>query len=241
MKRKNKVICGIALGAVAILITSGLLRCSPPSEPEVEETQEAPVVEALSSEGDSPEEGGELSLSSFVNSKWLSRDKSAQLVIAEGALIETNATGTRPVYWSILEEKTDDAGLSAMVALSETMNGEQTQGILRIDESEQEGYVLTCDALGASYVYVMPDETKVTIDGGTDALSQNLGCTFEDLEEVLSAYASARSPHASLATWDGEVWIDCYSDVIVTGFQLNDAAGTLVNVTKTADGKLACA
>ena len=52
-----------------------------------------------------------------------------------------------------------------------------------------------------------------------------------EIASAIAQKASSASPTATLATWDGEVYIDCNEDVLTTSFHLNDAASTIVQLS----------
>ena len=97
---------------------------------------------------------------------------------------------------------------------------------------------LTCDALKADYVMLLPDAASITLIGFEAGHAEFGGKTEGEFAEAVAKAASARSPYAKNATWSKEVWIDYATGNVVTNFRLDDGASTTVSVTVTKSGEL---
>lgn len=100
------------------------------------------------------------------------------------------------------------------------------------DRCVDRGGLLTCDAFALSTTYTLdaaPD-AKITLSAHSDKLNELLESDDESISNALSAWASKRSPYATSAAWDGEVYIDCNGKTVTTSFTLNDGASTLVQL-----------
>lgn len=67
---------------------------------------------------------------------------------------------------------------------------------------------------------------------------RRFGHTRDEFEAVLGEFAKGASPHATEATWDGEVWLDFNAGTKLTNFTLDDAANTPVTVVDDGSGEL---
>lgn len=244
MKRKNKVLAALAIGAAVILIGSSIARCSIAAGVDSAQTEAsseakaAPAVEESRGSDPDADDGDVTAFGAFRNSKWASHDKASELMLTDAAMIESVEGASRVIYYAVESEDGDPDGVSVVLSVSDTMAGEERRTVMRIANDGLGGHTLTCDELHSAYEYIAPEATEVSIQNSAEELTRCLGHTADDIEAALSRFASERSPHAASATWDGELWIDCNAGTVVTNFILDDAASTVVSVMKTESGEL---
>ena len=204
MDKKTKLMAICAAGAAAILIGAGLARCAiAPSEPE--------IVVPAEEQGQQIEQADD-SFSGYAGTTWESEDGTCTLTLSDSTIVESGEAGVQVMYYEVLSEEPDDDGLSAQISFTRSAGEAASQTLLSI--SDAGGWKsISCDAFALSKSYLIAE--------GSEA----------EIASAIAQKASSASPTATLATWDGEVYIDCNEDVLTTSFHLNDAASTIVQLS----------
>lgn len=218
---KKRVMLVCAIGAILILVGSGVARC------------------AMQPPRDSPDEGIEdvaekadgNSIKDYVGSAWSADGGSKTLAITDGVMVERDGESTAVTYFDVISEDPDGSGLSVNVTTTKGPRDTPKQGVVRIDSSTT-STTITCDAfsLSATYTLDASPDNKVSLTAHSDKLNDLLGSDDGKISDAITAWAAKRSPSATSATWDGEVYIDCNGKTATTSFTLNDGAGTLVQL-----------
>lgn len=225
MDKKTKLMAICAAGAAVILIGAGLARCAvTPAEPKAAapaaEEASAPLVQ----EGEA--------LSDYMGTTWESADGSATLTLSESTIVEQGEAGVQVMYYEVLSENTSDEGLAAQISFTRSADEPSSQTLLSICPSAN-ATSLSCDALSLSKSYWLTegDATTLELSAHSSELNELLDADDSEIASVITQRASIASPTATLATWDGEVYIDCNEDVLTTTFHLDDAASTIVQLS----------
>ena len=225
MDKKTKLMAICAAGAAVILIGAGLARCAAtPAEPEAAapaaEEASAPLVQ----EGEA--------LSDYIGTTWESADGSATLTLSESTIVEQGGAGVQVMYYEVLSEESDGDGVSAQISFTRAASAPCSQTLLSIRPSANAAS-LTCDALALSKSYLLAEgaSTGIELSAHSSELNELLGADDSEIASAIAPRASAVSPTATIATWDGEVYIDCNEDVLTTTFHLDDAASTIVQLS----------
>ena len=224
MDKKTKLMAICAAGAAAILIGAGLARCAiAPSKPD-------PVVPA-EEQGQQIEQTDE-SLGGYTGTTWESEDGTCTLTLSDSTIIESGEAGVQVMYYEVLSEDTSDEGLAAQISFTRSADEPSSQTLLSIRPSADSAS-LTCDALALSKSYLLAEGASAGIElsAHSSELNELLGADDSEIASAIAPRASAVSPTATLATWDGEVYIDCNEDVLTTTFHLDDAASTIVQLS----------
>ena len=224
MDKKTKLMAICAAGAAAILIGAGLARCAiAPSEPEI-------VVPA--EEQDQQIEQADDSFSGYAGTTWESEDGTCTLTLSDSTIVESGEAGVQVMYYEVLSEEPDDDGLSAQISFTRSAGEAASQTLLSI--SDAGGWKsISCDAfaLSKSYLIAEGSEAGIELSAHSPELNELLDAEDAEIASAIAQKASSASPTAPLATWDGEVYIDCNEDVLTTSFHLNDAASTIVQLS----------
>lgn len=247
MDGKTKIVAAVAAGAVALTIGAGAARCSMDA-PDAQNGQQAPQEQASGKQDDAKasqssqqatdeRQPSESEFSSLANTSWTSRDGASKLSITKDALIERTADSANVIYYTVSDEKTDAAGLSATLRASEDIAVPGADTVVRI-ENEGASTTLTCDLLKATYVQDGKVQAELSIAGDIQDLCALTGKNEADFESALESFAKAHSPYATSAAWDKEVWIDYDAHSTLTTFTLDDAASTIVTVSVSQDGAM---
>ena len=224
MDKKTKLMAICAAGAAAILIGAGLARCAiAPSEPE--------AVFPAEEQSQQAEQAGE-SLAGYTGTTWESEDGTCTLALSDSTIIESGEAGVQVMYYEVLSEDTSDEGLAAQISFTRSADEPSSQTLLSIRPSADSAS-LTCDALALSKSYLLAEGASAGIElsAHSSELNELLGADDSEIASVITQRASIASPTATLATWDGEVYIDCNEDVLTTTFHLDDAASTIVQLS----------
>lgn len=224
MDKKTKLMAICAAGAAAILIGAGLARCAiAPSEPE--------IVVPAEEQGQQIEQADD-SFSGYAGTTWESEDGTCTLTLSDSTIVESGEAGVQVMYYEVLSEEPDDDGLSAQISFTRSAGEAASQTLLSI--SDAGGWKsISCDAfaLSKSYLIAEGSEAGIELSAHSPELNELLDAEDAEIASAIAQKASSASPTATLATWDGEVYIDCNEDVLTTSFHLNDAASTIVQLS----------
>lgn len=224
MDKKTKLMAICAAGAAAILIGAGLARCAiAPSEPE--------TVVPAEEQGQQIEQADD-SFSGYAGTTWESEDGTCTLTLSDSTIVESGEAGVQVMYYEVLSEEPDDDGLSAQISFTRSAGEAASQTLLSI--SDAGGWKsISCDAfaLSKSYLIAEGSEAGIELSDHSPELNELLDAEDAEIASAIAQKASSASPTATLATWDGEVYIDCNEDVLTTSFHLNDAASTIVQLS----------
>ena len=219
MDKKTKLMAICAAGAAAILIGAGLARCAiAPSDPN-------PVV-PVEEQSRQAEQAGE-SLAGYAGTTWESEDGTCTLTLSDSTIVESGEAGVQVMYYEVLSEEPDDDGLSAQISFTRSAGEAASQTLLSINDTGGRKSI-SCDAfaLSKSYLIAEGSEAGIELSAHSPELNELLDAEDAEIASAIAQKASSASPTATLATWDGEVYIDCNEDVLTTSFHLNDAAST---------------
>lgn len=224
MDKKTKLMAICAAGAAAILIGAGLARCAiAPSEPE--------TVVPAEEQGQQIEQADD-SFSGYAGTTWESEDGTCTLTLSDSTIVESGEAGVQVMYYEVLSEEPDDDGLSAQISFTRSAGEAASQTLLSINDAG--GWKsISCDAfaLSKSYLIAEGSEAGLELSAHSPELNELLDAEDAEIASAIAQKASSASPTATLATWDGEVYIDCNEDVLTTSFHLNDAASTIVQLS----------
>lgn len=224
MDKKTKLMAICAAGAATILIGAGLARCAiAPSEPETVVTAEE--------QGQQIEQADD-SFSGYAGTTWESEDGTCTLTLSDSTIVESGEAGVQVMYYEVLSEEPDDDGLSAQISFTRSAGEAASQTLLSINDTGGRKSI-SCDAfaLSKSYLIAEGSEAGIELSAHSPELNELLDAEDAEIASAIAQKASSASPTATLATWDGEVYIDCNEDVLTTSFHLNDAASTIVQLS----------
>jgi hypothetical protein len=237
MERKSKVMLAAALGAVAILVASSVVRCTLAGP----QRDEAPEEAARAAQGqeaepqDAPEGQGTLAL--LRSHAWQAEgDAGKTAAFTDGAIVETDGGGVHVSAFEVVSETED----SLDVKVTSDGGGERSA---TISISGAEGsYRVSCDAFQVSQAYVQGSAGKapVAVEGVTEPYTTLVDGKTDELASAIAAYCRAHVPTATKAVFDGEVFLDVSAKTVSATFHCDDAAATILQVTY-ADGAFAVA
>ena len=224
MDKKTKLMAICAAGAAAILIGAGLARCAiAPSEPE--------TVVPAEEQGQQIEQADD-SFSGYAGTTWESEDGTCTLTLSDSTIVESGEAGVQVMYYEVLSEESDGSGISAQISFTRSAGEAASQTLLSINDTGGRKSI-SCDAfaLSKSYLIAEGSEAGIELSAHSPELNELLDAEDPEIASAIAQKASSASPTATLATWDGEVYIDFNEDVLTTSFHLNDAASTIVQLS----------
>ena len=234
MNKKSKLVAALAIGAVVLIIGSGVARCSITNA--TDDQNPSPVTQEQAAPGHfaTDDKAGVKVLS---GSSW-TREDGAKLSLSDTTIVISEPEKTSVYYYTVDEESERQGALNATLSISTAMNGEQSIAVVAIVQNQDGSQTLTCDQLGGTFSRDAVAEVHIALTGSNDELYELFGHNKEDFEAALSEYARDKSPHATKATWDREAWIDYAAKTKLANFTLDDATSTFVTVMSDASGRL---
>jgi hypothetical protein len=242
MNKKKAMVAVLAIGAVVLAIGAGAVRgaldqraADQGGEPARQEQPTEPGLGAASEEGSGGSQQQD-PLSELYGAQWEADGGDGELTVMDGVMIEKAGDGERAVYYRADDVKTTDGGISATLYTSDGKGGAETPAALAVTKGAG-SMRLSCDALSGDYT-AKTGEAEIQLANADGNLAAALGKGDDEVAAAISKFASTKSPYATKATWSKEVWADYAKGTVVTTFTLDDAAGTIVSVTRDASGDL---
>lgn len=221
MRRGNKVVAAIAVGALAIALGSGVARCAfRGEEPAREVTGEGTT--------DSDEEGAESEdAGPLAGTSWSSGSGAASLTFGESSVRIESPSGTSDVPYEVLGEY---EAQNATVLSGRVFLGGAWADVSFILEGEEGSRRLDCDALDGSPFTEDPAQgfALSEVDPGFVEL---VGGDRGALEAAVAEWARGNAPDATGASFDREAYIDYASGQVTATFTCSDPAATEVTVS----------
>ena len=231
--KRGKVIAVAAAGALVVLLASTIARCAAAgpagagqgaggSAPEQAQQQAGPAEAAAST------------LEAAAGTSWVAEDGSgATLQVADRSLVESAADGTvSALAYSAADEAEADG--QAIVTLT-LEDGSAATLIVTLEDGEPAAVASDAFSAAPSYVASEGEGGPFEVTGLDERYLELVGGDEDALRAAIGAYAARRSPQASSASFDGEVFLDLASGMVSATFHLDDNASTIVTV-QWADG-----
>ena len=231
--KRSKVIAVAAAGALVVLLASTIARCAAAgpagagqgaggSAPEQAQQQAGPAEAAAST------------LEAAAGTSWVAEDGSgATLQGADRSRVESAADGTvSALAYSAADEAEADG--QAIVTLT-LEDGSAATLIVTLEDGEPAAVASDAFSAAPSYVASEGGGGPFKVTGLDERYLELVGGDEDALRAAIGAYAARRSPQASSASFDGEVFLDLASGMVSATFHLDDNASTIVTV-QWADG-----
>ena len=233
MERTNKVMLIAAVGAVAILIASSVVRCAVSSGPDGDAPEPAPAAEQAALDtaaGQEDEERGDAgALATLKSHAWQAEgNPSLTVVFKDGMFVESDGLNVKLTALDVTSE-TDDS-LDAKM----TRDGNPAEVSSTISISGSEGsYKVSCDAFQNAKTYVQGTASKdpVAVEGVTEPYTSLIDGRTDQLASSVAEYCRSHVPTATKAVFDGEVYLDVKDGSVSATYHCDDAAATILQVT----------
>lgn len=226
--KRGKVIAVAAAGALVVLLASTIARCAAAgpagagqgaggSAPEQAQQQAGPAEAAAST------------LEAAAGTSWVAEDGSgATLQVTDRSLVESAADGTvSALAYSAADEAEADG--QAIVTLT-LEDGSAATLIVTLEDGEPAAVASDAFSAAPSYVASEGEGGPFEVTGLDERYLELVGGDEDALRAAIGAYAARRSPQASSASFDGEVFLDLASGMVSATFHLDDNASTIVTV-----------
>ena len=232
MERKDKVMLAAAIGAVAILIASSVVRCTLASSHDAEPSNAASATEqtaSVSDDGTAGDDEDAGALATLKSHAWQADgDPSKTIVFKDGTFVESDGKNVKLTAFEVTSET--ESSIDAKV----TRDGEASEVSSTIALSDAEGtYKVSCDAFQNSKTYVQGPASKspVAIEGVTEPYTTLIDGNTDKLASAVADYCRAHVPTATKASFDGEVYLDIKGGSVSATYHCDDAASTILQVT----------
>lgn len=226
--KRGKVIAVAAAGALVVLLASTIARCAAAgpagagqgaggSAPEQAQQQACPAEAAAST------------LEAAAGTSWVAEDGSgATLQVTDRSLVESATDGTvSALAYSAADEAEADG--QAIVTLT-LEDGSAATLIVTLEDGEPAAVASDAFSAAPSYVASEGGGGPFEVTGLDERYLELVGGDEDALRAAIGAYAARRSPQASSASFDGEVFLDLASGMVSATFHLDDNASTIVTV-----------
>lgn len=226
--KRGKVIAVAAAGALVVLLASTIARCAAAgpagagqgaggSAPEQAQQQAGPAEAAAST------------LEAAAGTSWVAEDGSgATLQVTDRSLVESATDGTvSALAYSAADEAEADG--QAIVTLT-LEDGSAATLIVTLEDGEPAAVASDAFSAAPSYVASEGGGSPFEVTGLDERYLELVGGDEDALRAAIGAYAARRSPQASSASFDGEVFLDLASGMVSATFHLDDNASTIVTV-----------
>lgn len=226
--KRGKVIAVAAAGALVVLLASTIARCAAAgpagagqgaggSAPEQAQQQAGPAEAAAST------------LEAAAGTSWVAEDGSgATLQVTDRSLVESATDGT---VSALAYSAADEAEADGQAIVTLTLE-DGSAAILIVTLEDGEPAAVASDAFSAAPSYVASEGGggPFEVTGLDERYLELAGGDEDALRAAIGAYAARRSPQASSASFDGEVFLDLASGMVSATFHLDDNASTIVTV-----------
>lgn len=226
--KRGKVIAVAAAGALVVLLASTIARCAAAgpagagqgaggSAPEQAQQQAGPAEAAAST------------LEAAAGTSWVAEDGSgATLQVTDRSLVESATDGT---VSALAYSAADEAEADGQAIVTLTLE-DGSAAILIVTLEDGEPAAVASDAFSAAPSYVASEGGggPFEVTGLDERYLELVGGDEDALRAAIGAYAARRSPQASSASFDGEVFLDLASGMVSATFHLDDNASTIVTV-----------
>ena len=226
MRRGNRVVAAIAVGALAIALGSGVARCAfrgeEPAREVAGEGSTDPGEEGAESEGAGP----------LAGTSWSSGSGEASLTFGESSVRIESPSGTSDVPYEVLGEY---EAQNATVLSARVFLGGSWADASFILEGEEGSRRLDCDALDGSPFTEDPAQgfALSEVDPGFVEL---VGGDRGALEAAVAEWARGNAPGATGASFGREAYIDYAAGRVTAGFICNDPAASEATVSYDGAG-----
>lgn len=243
MNRKNKVMLIAAIGAVAILIASSVVRCAI-SQPAPDGQPEQPAASEQGADAaTTPEQAEEEAvLGILTGHKWQVKDDSSKTIsFKDGTFIESDGKTTKVTAYSIVSASEKDGASSVEVRLVRDGADSEAATVIALTGSEG-SYAVSSDGFQVSKTYVQgsSSEAPVAVTGLAEPYTTLIDGKTDELAQTIAAWCREHVPTATKAAFDGEVYVDTKSGRVGATFRCDDKAATVLSVTYE-DGAFAVA
>lgn len=226
--KRGKVIAVAAAGALVVLLASTIARCAAAGPAGAGQDAGGSAPEQAQQQA-GPAEAAASTLEAAAGTSWVAEDGGgATLQVADRSLVESAADGTvSALAYSAADEAEADG--QAIVTLT-LEDGSAATLIVTLEDGEPAAVASDAFSAAPSYVASEGGGGPFEVTGLDERYLELVGGDEDALRAAIGAYAARRSPQASSASFDGEVFLDLASGMVSATFHLDDNASTIVTV-----------
>ena len=226
--KRGKVIAVAAAGALVVLLASTIARCAAAGPAGAGQGAGGTAPEQAQQQA-GPAEAAASTLEAAAGTSWVAEDGSgATLQVTDRSLVESATDGTvSALAYSAADEAEADG--QAIVTLT-LEDGSAATLIVTLEDGEPAAVASDAFSAAPSYVASEGGGGPFEVTGLDERYLELVGGDEDALRAAIGAYAARRSPQASSASFDGEVFLDLASGMVSATFHLDDNASTIVTV-----------
>lgn len=226
--KRGKVIAVAAAGALVVLLASTIARCAAAGPAGAGQDAGGSAPEQAQQQA-GPAEAAASTLEAAAGTSWVAEDGGgATLQVTDRSLVESATDGTvSALAYSAADEAEADG--QAIVTLT-LEDGSAATLIVTLEDGEPAAVASDAFSAAPSYVASEGGGGPFEVTGLDERYLELVGGDEDALRAAIGAYAARRSPQASSASFDGEVFLDLASGMVSATFHLDDNASTIVTV-----------
>ena len=226
--KRGKVIAVAAAGALVVLLASTIARCAAAGPAGAGQDAGGSAPEQAQQQA-GPAEAAASTLEAAAGTSRVAEDGGgATLQVTDRSLVESAADGTvSALAYSAADEAEADG--QAIVTLT-LEDGSAATLIVTLEDGEPAAVASDAFSAAPSYVASEGGGGPFEVTGLDERYLELVGGDEDALRAAIGAYAARRSPQASSASFDGEVFLDLASGMVSATFHLDDNASTIVTV-----------
>lgn len=239
MQHKNKIMLAAAIGAIAILIVSSVVRCSvsrgaesDADQSSLAEPQQQTSMQGQEASGDSTEASDD-ALSMLRGHAWQAKDDSSKTVtFKDGMFVEADATGVKVTAFTVTGETGGSDQKTLLIDMIRDGLPSNTSSAVIVEGTEG-SLVLTSDAfqMSKTYVQVSTSTKSISLPQLDETYLTLIDHKSSDFSSALETWCRDHVPTATAVTFDGEVYLDTTAKRVAATFHCNDAAKSIITVT----------
>lgn len=251
MQKKNKVMLAAAVGMVAIVIGSTAVRCSiahtveesahnvaPPSAESVAQDAGGADAAGAASAEDESEEIAKL----LQGNVWQAEGAPEKtIVFREGSFVESDGTSVKLTVFDV--KQAGEGNGQKHLDIDFMREGDPYATSASIIVEEQDGVLTVASdafAVEPRYVQGKPAGTAVSVSGLAEPYTGLIDGKSAELASAVGSWCASHAPSATVASFDGEVYLDVRGGRVSATFHLDDTASTIVTAVYE-DGSFAVA
>ena len=239
MQKTNKVMLAAAIGMVAIVIGSTVVRCSIAHTVEGSAQSEAQApAESIAQDVGGANAGGAASATDasqeiaklLQGNVWQAEGAPEKTIeFREGSFVESDGASVKLTVFDV--KQAGEGNGQKHLDIDFMREGDPYATPASIIVEERDGTLtVASDAFVAEsrYVQSKPAGTAVSVSGLAEPYTGLIDGKSAELASAVGSWCASHAPSATTASFDGEVYLDVRGGRVSATFHLDDAASTIV-------------
>ena len=239
MQKKNKVMLAAAIGMVAIVIGSTVVRCSIAHTVEGSAQSEAQApAESIAQDVGGANAGGAASATDasqeiaklLQGNVWQAEGAPEKTIeFREGSFVESDGASVKLTVFDVKQAGEGNGQKHPDIDFMREGDPYATPASIIVEERDGT-LTVASDAFVAEsrYVQSKPAGTAVSVSGLAEPYTGLIDGKSAELASAVGSWCASHAPSATTASFDGEVYLDVRGGRVSATFHLDDAASTIV-------------